>query len=324
METKNVFCDQCGSSIDPTSAHCPACGLVTDPARQAPRKRRLLKRHGLILGLIPWFAFLLYMGYAKSPYFKTAAVVNDQRISVSELNREAEELYRVAENQGNILTDALRARIQAAALDSLINRVLVETAAREQGIQTTEQEVSQAVSGYRAQAGLASDEDFREFIASSYGSESRFRQVFRTNQIFRSLINSSGIREDLDPVERRRQVNAWLVGLQRSSSVKILAAVPSTPGGGSGCSSGGCSSGSGSACGKGGTGGCSSGPKTASPELEKTAGALALEKAREELGSTEGLTSKVLDYGCHVEVQVIRNDEVVRTYGYQNGRIEEI
>jgi len=262
------------------------------------------------------------MGYAKSPYFKTAAIVNDQRISVSEMNGEAEELYRLAENQGNVLTDALKARIQASALDSLINRVLIKTAAREQGIQTSEEELNQAIKGFRGQAGLDNDDDFKEFIASSYGSESRFKRVFETNLLFRNLINNSGIAENLDPVEKRRQVNAWLVGLQRSSSVRVLAAVPASSGG-SGCSSGGCSSGSGSACGKGGAGGCSSGPRTASPELEKTAGSLALERAQAEFGSADGLTSKVLDYGCHVEVQIFRKDQMVKSYTYQDGKIQD-
>lgn len=51
----------------------------------------------------------------------------------------------------------------------------------------------------------------------------------------------------------------------------------------------------------------------------------ALAYARRELGEADGLTAKVIDYGCHIGVDVYRDGKVVLRLAYRgNGRVEEI
>lgn len=56
-------------------------------------------------------------------------------------------------------------------------------------------------------------------------------------------------------------------------------------------------------------------------EAEKAA----LIYARTKLGSTQGITAKAIDYGCHIGVDVYRNGKVVLRLAYRgSGRVEEI
>lgn len=87
----------------------------------------------------------------------------------------------------------------------------------------------------------------------------------------------------------------------------------SSSGGGCGSSGGGCGGGSGG-------GGCGSGTATqvSAPEVEKQA--LAAYKAQ--FGDVEGIKAKVMDFGCHQEVNIIDKDSnLLKRYSYRGGQL---
>lgn len=87
----------------------------------------------------------------------------------------------------------------------------------------------------------------------------------------------------------------------------------------SSASGGGCG-GSGGGCGSSGVGGCGSGGSTqvSAPELEK----LALEAYKAEFGDKEGIQAKVMDLGCHQEVNIIDKDSnLLKRYSYRGGQL---
>lgn len=93
----------------------------------------------------------------------------------------------------------------------------------------------------------------------------------------------------------------------------------SSSGGGCGSSGSGGGGGCGGSGGSGG-GGCGGGTATqvSSPELEKQA----LEKYKSEFGDAKGITAKVMDLGCHQEVNIVDKDSnLLKRYSYRGGQL---
>lgn len=85
-----------------------------------------------------------------------AASVNDEIITLYEVNREAQPLMRESEKKG-ILDDGERKRIRRAALDSLVEKKLVEQKIRELNIKISEEEINQAIDDVRRQNSLTQE-----------------------------------------------------------------------------------------------------------------------------------------------------------------------
>jgi peptidyl-prolyl cis-trans isomerase SurA len=85
-----------------------------------------------------------------------AAVVNEDIITVLEVERNQAVLVRDAEKRGAV-TDALRAELRTAALNTLIERKLVEQKIKDLGIAVTEEEIRQAVEDVKKQNKLTQE-----------------------------------------------------------------------------------------------------------------------------------------------------------------------
>jgi hypothetical protein len=59
------------------------------------------------------------------------------------------------------------------------------------------------------------------------------------------------------------------------------------------------------------------------PKTEKEAQRLALEAYRKTDPSSQGITAKVTDYGCHLRVDIQKEGRVVKSYIYQDGKVFE-
>ena len=127
MNTSSDFCTKCGQPLDAATGTCLPC--TEKPADRKPNGKAggYLRRHAVAIGLIPWFFLLLYLGYAKSPYFKTAAIVNDHRITVSEVEQEATRMASRMETEGSKPTEEFMDQLRARALQTLINQAIIES-----------------------------------------------------------------------------------------------------------------------------------------------------------------------------------------------------
>jgi peptidyl-prolyl cis-trans isomerase SurA len=108
--------------------------------------------YGLLVGLL-----------ASVPEYATAAlvdgiaaVVNDDIITVLEVDRERAVLAKEAEKRG-ALTDVARAELRKTALNQIIERKLVEQKIKELGISVSEEEVRQAVEDVKKQNKLSQE-----------------------------------------------------------------------------------------------------------------------------------------------------------------------
>lgn len=93
----------------------------------------------------------------KSVINAIAAIVNDEIITVRDINREAQPVFNEAEKKG-VLNDATRVKIRSATLDHLIEKKLTDQKIRELNIQVSEEEIRQAIDDVRKQNNIPSQE----------------------------------------------------------------------------------------------------------------------------------------------------------------------
>ncbi len=102
------------------------------------------------------------------------AVVNDDVVTLFEVNKEAQPIIREAEKQ-SALTDAARSQIKRTALDRLVEKKLVEQKIRELNIKVSEEEVRQAIDDVKKQNNIPSQEALVSALASQGLSFDQYR-----------------------------------------------------------------------------------------------------------------------------------------------------
>lgn len=102
------------------------------------------------------------------------AIVNDEVVTLYEINREAQPFIRDAEKKAP-LNDAARSEIKQAALERVIEKKLVEQKIRELNIKVTEEEVRQAIDDVKKQNNMPSQEALVAALASQGLSFDQYR-----------------------------------------------------------------------------------------------------------------------------------------------------
>ena len=83
-----------------------------------------------------------------------AAVVNDEIITLYEVNREAKPVFSENEKK-SVVDDAMASRIRHSVLDSLVDKKLVEQKIKELNIKVAEEEIQQAIEDVKKQNNLS-------------------------------------------------------------------------------------------------------------------------------------------------------------------------
>jgi len=127
---------------------------------------------------------------------KVVAVVNDDIITLSELEAETSSLYQsiVRENSSGSVTEALDAA-RNAALNSMIDQRLVQQRARQYNVSVSDEEVDGAFSQTRAKTGL-SPAEFRQKLVESGLSEEQYRDKIHAS-ILQSKLLSIDVRSKI-------------------------------------------------------------------------------------------------------------------------------
>jgi peptidyl-prolyl cis-trans isomerase SurA len=85
-----------------------------------------------------------------------AAIVNDEIITLYEVNREAEMAIREAEKKST-LDDAARSQIRSTVLDRLVEKKLVEQKIKELNIKVSEEEIRQSIEDVKKQNNMTQE-----------------------------------------------------------------------------------------------------------------------------------------------------------------------
>jgi len=94
-----------------------------------------------------------------------AAIVNDEVVTLNDVNREAQPVIREAEKKSAV-DDSIRSQIRRAALEHLIEKKLIDQKIKELNIKVTDEEIRQAIDDVKKQNNMASQEVLVSALAS--------------------------------------------------------------------------------------------------------------------------------------------------------------
>lgn len=106
------------------------------------------------------------------------AIVNDDVVTLSDVNREAVPVIREAEKKAPV-DGAVRSQIRRAALDHLVEKKLVDQKIRELGVKVSDEEVQQAIDDVKRQNGIPSQDALVKALEAQGLTYEQYRSQLR-------------------------------------------------------------------------------------------------------------------------------------------------
>lgn len=307
-------CGKCKSENDSDALFCEHCGgdLRGQSTSGAEKKNRaflyiLIAAVVVLVGAIGYYKFFLPSG--------VAAVVNGEEISLAEVDARMQGVPRAEDVPPEILSRA-RYRI----LNDLITERIAWQEAKRAGVRIASADIDAAYEQLVASSGDERDA-FDALVKDQYGSVRAFRRALERRIAIRRYIDEKIAAGITDSTVVGARVDQWLQEISGKASIRVALAeqLPTSGCGSGGCGSGGCG-GSGA-----GTGGCGTTPRTGAnvSTQAKEAQKAALAYWRERYGD-DRVEAKVLDFGCHIQVDMMKEKRIAKSLRYQNGTITEL
>jgi hypothetical protein len=300
---------------DNDAAFCVNCGGVLTAA---PRKGWRSYRYALLL--LPVLLVAAGAGYYKFILPSgVAAVVNGEEIMLAELDNLVQPDRKGAEVSAETI-----GQMRYAALSELITERIVLQEARKAGVSVSDGDVQAAVQDMRAASGL-DEKDFAARVTERYGSVSAFRKGLERHLIIKKFIDGTVLAGASGPAEANMRLNQWLQDSTAKAAVRVSLA-EQLPASGCGCCGGGGPAASKQGCdpAKGAKQGCD--PKAGAKQVSgqgTVARDAALAYWRNQNGNRP-VETKVTDFGCHIQVDIMSNNRIAKSLRYQNGTITEM
>jgi hypothetical protein len=268
----------------------------------------------LLVGWFGYYKFFLPDGIA--------AVVNGEDIKLSELDAEIVRTQAAPES--------VDGRLRYQMLNEMIAERLVLQEAVKAKMSVSRDEIAAAATSAGVASGL-DEKAFEQEIRSQYGSRAAFERVVERNLLIKKFISQKVVPAGADPMAARAAVTTWLQEITGRSTVRIALAENGSTGG---CGSkAGCNNNCAMAGGRqqqkqaAQAGPCckTTGPSaSSSPSKDpKTAEAACLKYWQDKHGP-DSVTTKLTDFGCHVQVDIKKNNKNIASLKYQNGSITEL
>jgi parvulin-like peptidyl-prolyl isomerase len=248
-----------------------------------------------------------------------AAVINGEPISRAALKARVKTIQVIVERQHgeDIFVGergrALWANLQNAVLNEMLEEKLVSQEGRKLGVQITEKQVQQKL-----------DQIIKEDFGTWENFQTRLQEEGMSKEDLQEDIRNLLLVEAIKKLKAQERTNSdvsfatWLLQARQKAEVTIYNSGNQAPG--PSALAGGC-------CGSGGSsGGCSvwgGTARQADPRIEREAQSAALQTFQKSNPAEKGVTAKVTDYGCHIQVDIQKEGRVIKSYSYQNGKIEE-
>ncbi len=318
MSTPN--CVRCGKESPEGQLYCPEC----QPVSGSRKPRRLwifsLAFSALVLvltGLLLWHGgFGLPDFSLDSVLGRPAAVVNGEKISRVDLIARVKMIRGMLERQhGKNLFEGDRGRdllgnLESQILDGMVEEKLVGQEAGRLGVRINDKQVTEKLNRI-TQEVFGTWEKFEARLREDGMSKKDLEENLRYLLLVEG-VKKAKTQEGADP---EVSFNAWVMQARGNAQVTIYA----TPPGNSWANL------SGSCCAPGGNGPAPA-PRGAplDPTVENQAKEAALKAFRETNPPGGGVTVKVTNYGCHVQVDVQKEGKIVKSYSYQGGKVYEI
>ncbi len=301
-------CGKCRGANDADAKYCVNCGSALDGSA-GPAPENPVRTWWYLLLLVPVLAFAAGIGYYKFYLPRNvAAVVNGEEISRIDVDRAMSEI-----TGGTNLPEDARSRMRYAVLSRMITDRIIWQEARREGITISQGEVSAAVERRRTSAGM-DERTFEERVKERYGSMAAFRTSVEQQLAFNKFVDEKVTAGAADAATVSARLEQWLRHIRGKAVVRIALSEELPAGGACGCCGG-----------QPGTCGMQRGPLGREPEMSQVREAqkAALAYWRERYGGSP-VDTKVQDFGCHVEVDIVKDNRIAKSLRYQNGTITEM
>jgi ribosomal protein L22 len=320
-----MICSKCDANNDADALFCEQCGSVLGAASKKGRRP-----YWYALLLVPALLLAAGIGYYKFVLPNgVAAEVNGEAIMMAELEA------AVRTNGDAVSLPAeMQGQLRYAALSELITERIALQEARKADVRVSVGEVQAAVETMRSASGL-DDKAFAARVVERYGSMAVFQKGLEQRIVIRKFIDQKVTAGASGPADANNRLNQWLQSATAKAVVRVsLDEQPPTLGCGccgngkspakQGCdpSKGAARQGCDPAKGCGPRAGKAAGSQKTSAQGE-TARVAALAYWKKQNGSGP-VETKVTDYGCHVQVDIVANNKIAKTLRYQDGTITEM
>jgi len=315
-------CRRCGKEAEDGEIYCLECRSAS-----GVRRPRYLWVFSIIFssvllllgGLLLWHGGFGFLDLSLDSILgRPAAVINGEPISRAELKARVRTIHIVERQHGRDIFAgergrALWANLENEVLNGMLEEKLLNQEGRELGIQITDEQVKQKVE-FITQEVFGTWEKFQARLQEDGMSKEDLQENIR-NLLLLEAIKKVKAQEGANPDV---SFNTWLIQARQKAEVTVYNSGNQTRG--PSALAGGC-------CGTGGSsGGCSKGGGTArqaDPRIEREAQTVALEAFQKNNPLEKGVTAIVTDYGCHIQVDIQKEGRVIKSYSYQNGKIEK-
>jgi len=305
-----VHCPDCKQKNDADALFCTACGR---PLEVTLQKTAQLQRKAYFIALlfVPVIAIAAGIGYYK--FFLpngVAAVVNGEEIRLSELDA------AVARAQGR--QEVASSQLRYQLLNQLITQRIVIQEARKSGISVSEEEIETFATESRASSGI-DEATFNRQVVSQYGSMRAFKDALERRLLADKFLAVKVVPPGADQPTAQSAIKRWLDDIAGRAAVRIALA---EQGEGPGC--GCCNTENGQASQRSGIRGhgCTAVNKPSASDVGKAADA-GLRFWHAKYGP-ESVTTRLTDYGCHIQVDIMKDNKIIGSLRYQDGNITEI
>jgi hypothetical protein len=300
-------CGKCNTINDGDAVFCTKCGNALNAPADGPRKT--WRSYWYALLLIPVLLAAAGMGYYKFMLPNgVAAVVNGEEIKMAELDS-------ALRSAGKDVPEEAIGRMRGAALSDLITERIACQEAHKAGVRVTPEELNNAITRMRSAAGM-DEKSFDAQVNSNYGSRVNFQRGMQRRLMIQKFIDEKITAGITDPTIAGFRVNQWLQGISSKAAVRVSLGEQMQRSAGCACCSG------------GGTGSAKRGcdPKAGSKQLASQTTA-ARDAAVAYWSKEHGggpVETKITDFGCHIQVDIVANNRIAKSLRYQNGTITEM
>jgi hypothetical protein len=307
---ETILCPSCGNENKRGSHLCSHCGKALRVEVLREETKKPFKRQSLLLGGIA-LVLLLAIGFFATRISQSQAVgkVNGEVISRQEFSKRVERMKRFYENrygddlfQGEEGTQQMN-RLKAQILDEMVaEKILLQQAKNAGYASVPPEEIEKRLEEIKMK-GL-SDDDLERMTG---GKIEDLKAELGKDWIISTFVEKAvlkGEKRNADFV-----FGQWFAKTRAAARIETYEKLEPVSTAKAACCTSGCG-GSGEA-------------QSLDPKIEQDAKAKGLEYY-EQKTKKKGAEAKVTDFGCHVQVDIMEQGELVLSLTYSQGEIEEI
>ena len=318
-------CRHCGRETEEEGGFCPECRSLAGEKKKTRRIWVFSILFSAVLlfltGLMVWHGGFGNWGFSLAAFWgKPAAVINGESIPRDEFKARMMSVKSAVERQygKNTFTgergEALLGALAQEVLDGMLEERLVAQESRKLKIEIRQDRVEEEVQRISTEI-YGTWEKFQNRLREDGISPDDFRKHIQ-NLLLYNAIRAAKTPAGADP---EASFNAWLI--QAKQKAQLVVYETGNRGRGGSILGGGCCAPGGST---GGSGSPSQGGSSPGSQAENQAKRAALEAYQKSNPAENGVTAKVIDYGCHMQVDIQKDGKVVKSYSYQGGKAFEI